>query len=203
MASERERPLQLHEHSGEERKISWLELFYDLIYVATIIQLGDLLSGAVSPAGAALFVLLFIPVWWSWTGMMFYFNRFVVDDAWHRLLVFAQMFAVANMAISVTGAFGDRSQAFALAYFAVRAILVLFYVRAWRHVESARPLIRRYAIGFALAASPWRTSWVTATPVASVNGSISSAKAASAAVSISSGGGPAVPIGAGAATVHG
>ena len=158
MATERRRPLQLHVQHGEERKISWLELFYDLIYVATIIQLGDLLSSEVSPLGALLFVLLFVPVWWSWTGVMFYFNRFVADDLLHRLLIFAQMFAVATMAISVTGAFGERSSAFALAYFSVRIILVLLYLRAWRHIVPARPLIGRYAVGFALAASLWLVS---------------------------------------------
>jgi low temperature requirement protein LtrA len=150
-------PPQLHtvHEDEEERKVTWLELFYDLIYVATIIQLGNVLSDNVSPLGGLLFVLLFIPVWWSWTGMMFYFNRFVADDFWHRVLIFAQMIAITNMAISVTGAFGDTSRDFALAYFAVRVILVIFYIRAWRHVESARPLIRRYIVGFSAAASLW------------------------------------------------
>ncbi|MEX2535152.1 MAG: low temperature requirement protein A [Trueperaceae bacterium] len=152
------RPLQLHHQDGEERKISWLELFYDLIYVTIIIQLGDFLSANVSPLGALLFVLLFVPVWWSWTGMMFYFNRFLVDDLWHRLLVFAQMFAIAYMAISVTGAFGPGDQAFALSYFAVRMILVILYLRTGQHVIDARPLIRRYAMGFAVAASLWAIS---------------------------------------------
>ena len=151
-------PLQLHIHERDERKISWLELFYDLIYVATIIQLGNRLSDDVSVQGVLLFVLLFIPVWWSWTGMMFYFNRFVVDDGWHRLLVFAQMFAVANLGISVSGALGETSASFAMAYFSVRAILVILYLRAWRHVPSARQLIGRYAAGFSVGAAVWLAS---------------------------------------------
>jgi low temperature requirement protein LtrA len=154
-------PPRLHDAHGdqeEERKVGWLELFYDLIYVATIIQLGTLLSDNVSPLGALLFVLLFIPVWWSWTGMMFYFNRFVTDDIWHRLLIFAQMFAIANVAISVTGAYGDTSRDFALSYFAVRIILVVLYARAWHHVGSARPLLQRYTIGFSAASLFWLAS---------------------------------------------
>lgn len=150
--------LQLHAPGGEDRKISWLELFYDLIYVATIIQLGNLLVQDPTPRGALLFALLFVPVWWSWTGMMFFFNRFVVDDLWHRLMVFAQMFAVANMAISVAGAFDETSTSFALSYVAVRAVLVAFYLRAWRSVPNARPLTRRYAAGFSVAALLWLAS---------------------------------------------
>ncbi len=158
------RSLRLHVPGGVERKIGWLELFYDLIYVATIIQLGDLLTRNATPTGALLFVALFVPVWWSWTGMMFYFNRFVADDAWHRVLVFAQMFAIAHLGISVTGAFGATSAAFALAYFAIRAILVVFYLRAWRVVPDARPLIRRYAAGFSLAALVWLGSVLVPPP---------------------------------------
>lgn len=158
------RALRLHVPGGEERKIGWLELFYDLIYVATIIQLGDLLSADASPRGVLLFVFLFVPVWWSWTGMMFYFNRFVADDGWHRVLVFAQMFAIAHLAISVTGAFGETSAAFALAYFAIRVVLVAFYLRAWTVVPDARPLIRRYAGGFSLAAAVWLASALVPPP---------------------------------------
>jgi low temperature requirement protein LtrA len=154
----RSRSLQLHVPGHEERKISWLELFYDLIYVATIIQLGNMLVGDPTARGALLFVFLFVPVWWSWTGLMFFFNRFVVDDVWHRVLVFAQMFAIANMAISVTGAFADTSVAFALSYFAVRALLVVFYARAWLHVPGARALIERYGVGFSFAALCWLAS---------------------------------------------
>ena len=158
MSTATSRSLRLHVPGGEDRKVVWLELFYDLIYVATIIQLGDMLSGDASPAGTALFVFLFVPVWWAWTGMMFYFNRFVADDVWQRLLVFAQMFAIAHLAVSVTGAFGEASAAFALAYCAIRVILVAFYLRAWRFVPDARPLIRRYTMGFSLAALVWLAS---------------------------------------------
>ena len=53
---------------GHERKVTWLELFYDLVYVAAIIQLGNRLSDDVSWGGVIRFVALFIPIWWSWTG---------------------------------------------------------------------------------------------------------------------------------------
>lgn len=73
---------------GAERKVSWLELFYDLIYVAAIIQLGDGLSHHVGPAGFLAFAALFVPIWLTWTAFTFYSNRFVIDDFGHRALVF-------------------------------------------------------------------------------------------------------------------
>lgn len=138
-----------------ERKIAWLELFFDLVYVATLIQLGDALSDDVSIGGFLRFVALFIPIWWSWTGITFYSNRFVVDDLLHRMIIFVQILAIAAMGISVKGAFGDLYIQFTLAYVAVRLILVLLYVRAAMNVPEARSFAKRYAVGFSIASFIW------------------------------------------------
>ncbi len=166
MVGTRWQPPRLHTaHEGEgERKITWLELFYDLVYVATIIQLGNVLSNNVSLLGFLGFVALFIPIWWSWTGITFYLNRFVVDDVWHRLLIFTQIFAIAILAISAEAAIGERASQFALAYVAVRMVLVALYLRSGRHVEHARPLTNRYAWGFSLAALFWLISAFVPSP---------------------------------------
>jgi low temperature requirement protein LtrA len=160
MTSERWLPPRLHTaHAGEhERKVTWLELFYDLVYVAAIIQLGNTLSNDVSWDGFIRFVALFIPIWWSWTGITFYVNRFVVDDVVHRLLIFTQIGFIAILAMSTQDAFGALGQQFTLAYVGIRAILIVLYLRAYRHVPAGRPLTRRYAIGFSLAAAIWLVS---------------------------------------------
>jgi len=160
MASKRWLPPRLHTaHEGEhERKVTWLELFYDLVYVAAIIQLGNTLSNDVSWGGFIRFVALFIPIWWSWTGITFYVNRFVVEDVLHRLLIFTQIGFIAILAMSTQDAFGELGRQFTLAYVGIRAILIVLYVRAYRHLPEARPLTRRYAIGFSLAATIWLIS---------------------------------------------
>lgn len=140
---------------GPEHKVTWLELFYDLVYVATLIQLGNSLSEDISWSGLLRFTALFIPIWWSWTGITFYFNRFVVDDIWHRLLIFAQMFFIAILGISVEGAFTTLTTQFVLSYVGIRVILIILYLRASRHEPEARPLIYRYVAGFSLAALVW------------------------------------------------
>ncbi len=106
-------------HVGEaeaNRRATWLELFYDLVYVATVIQIGDRLSDDVSINGFLGVVALFIPVWWSWVGTTFYSNRFDSDDAVHRLLVFTKIFFVSLMAINVYDALGETAPQFALGY---------------------------------------------------------------------------------------
>lgn len=140
---------------GHERKVTWLELFYDLVYVAAIIQLGNMLSDDVSWDGVIRFVALFIPIWWSWTGVTFYVNRFAIDDLVHRLLIFTQIGFIAVLAMSTQDAFGELGRQFTLAYVGIRAILIVLYLRAYRHLPEARPLTRRYAIGFTVAAAIW------------------------------------------------
>jgi low temperature requirement protein LtrA len=147
-----------HLNTDSHRKVSWLELFYDLVYVATVVQLGNKLSEDVTVEGFVGFALLFVPVWWVWMGTTFYANRFVADDLVHRLLIFAQIFVVSALAIHVYDGLGETSSGFALSYAAARGILVVMYLRAAYFVEEARPLARRYATGFAIAAVIWLIS---------------------------------------------
>lgn len=149
-------PPRLHRAAhGEERKVTWLELFYDLVYVAALIQLGNVLSEEISLAGFARFVIVFLPLWWAWTGMTFYMNRFVVDDIPHRLLIYLQIAAITALGISLEGAFGDLTMQFSLAYAAIRLIQVILYVRTWRYEPATRPLTRRYVIGYVIGIALW------------------------------------------------
>jgi low temperature requirement protein LtrA len=143
---------------GEEQKVGWLELFYDLVYVATIIALGNKLSDDTSTKGVLTFAVLFVPIWWSWTGMAFYITRFNLDDVGHRLLVFAQMFAISVLAINVSDGLGATSRGFALAYVGARVVLILMYRRAGQQRPQARALTARYVRGFSLAAAIWLVS---------------------------------------------
>lgn len=146
-----------HHEEEEERKVGWLELFYDLIFVATLIQLGNLLSHDVSVQGFVEFIALFIPIWLAWTGIMFYANRFPIDDFLHRLLIFVQMAGLTVMAISVDHVFGEGElfNQFVLAYVAVRLILVLLYARAYAAVPEARQLALGFGAGFFAGAAVW------------------------------------------------
>jgi inward rectifier potassium channel len=150
--------------AGRERKVGWLELFYDLVYVATIIQLGSALSNSPSLTGALGFAGLMIPIWFSWTGFTFYSNRFVVDDIAHRGLVFVQMFAIAAVAVSIPGVFEGRTAPFALSYAAVRLVLALMYARTWWQLEEGRAMTGRYALGFAAGVLLWAASALVTAP---------------------------------------
>ncbi|MCK6578824.1 MAG: low temperature requirement protein A [Anaerolineae bacterium] len=147
-----------HLNTSEHKKVGWLELFYDLVYVATIVQLGNKLSEDVSVEGFISFALLFIPIWWVWMGTTFYYTRFNADDLVHRGLVFLQIVTISALAISVYDGLGETSVGFAIAYAVARLLLVAMYLRASYFVPQARVLANRYAIGFASAAALWLIS---------------------------------------------
>ena len=128
----------------EASRPTWLELFYDLVFVAVFIQVGDLLSSDVTWLGAGKVVVLFAPLWWVWANFVWYMNQFHVDDVWHRFILIVQIFLVAWMGITVTGAFGDSSTEFVLCYIGFRLTMILMYIRSFKHMPEARSLMIFY-----------------------------------------------------------
>lgn len=143
--------LRLDEGEPGERRVSWLELFYDLVFVVVVAELAHYLAEHVSPSGILAYVLLFVPVWWVWIGGSFYNARFETEDLSYRLLTFAQMLPVAAMAVFVHDAMGQTSVAFALAYGAARLLITGLWLRGGIHVPLMRPITNRYAIGFSVS----------------------------------------------------
>jgi low temperature requirement protein LtrA len=150
--------LRTDEMENKERKATWLELFFDLVFVAVVAQLSHSLAGDVSWNGVIKYVLLFVPVWWAWIGSTFYNDRFETDDIGHRLWTFLQMIAVASLAFHVHDGLGDSSQGFAMSYIAVRSIIIILWIRGGIHSPEARPLTNRYAIGFIASVVFWTIS---------------------------------------------
>lgn len=149
----------------ESRRATWLELFFDLVFVVAVSQAAHHLNSHLSILGYLEFIVLFLPLWWAWIGATLYANRFEVDDVGYRLLTAAQMLGVAAMAVNVHGGLAESSAGFALSYATVRLILVFQYIRAAKHVASARSLATHYAIGFAIAATLWILSAAVPIPL--------------------------------------
>ncbi len=148
----------------EERRATWLELFYDLVFVAAISEVAHYLNGHLSLWGFLGFVLLFVPIWWAWVGATFYATRFDTDDLGHRLLTLFQMVAIAILAVNVHHGLDTTSIGFALSYATVKAVLTLQYFGAWYFIPVARPLTSWYMRGYSLVAIVWLISIFVPTP---------------------------------------
>lgn len=130
------------------------ELFFDLIYVAALIQLGDWLSSDVSWSGVAAFVIL----WWTWTGTTVFTNRFPVDDVIHRVLAFVQVFAAGNIAVLAATSPENWERRLAVAYVAARLPLLAMYWWTRRSIPAARPVTDHFLRFFGASAGLWLVS---------------------------------------------
>lgn len=146
------------------RSATWLELFFDLVFVVAVAELAHNLSENVSVLEFLAFAGLFVPVWWAWIGSTFYATRFDTDDLVHRLFTAIEIFLVVVLAVNIHDGFGATSGGFALAYAAIRGLLVFKYYMAGRNVPKAKPLTTRYTRGFGLAAVVWLVSVFVPTP---------------------------------------
>jgi len=85
-------PPRLRSEDGleEGRRVTWMELFFDLIFVAAVAQVGTHLRDDYSPAGLLRFALLFLLIWWAWLGHTSFSTRFDTDDLVQRALTALQ-----------------------------------------------------------------------------------------------------------------
>jgi hypothetical protein len=84
-----------------DRRVTFLELFFDLVFVVVIAQLAHHLAEHVTWSGVGWFVFLFYAVWSSWENGTLYYDLHGTDDVSVRVFTFAQMLAVAVMAMFV------------------------------------------------------------------------------------------------------
>src|SRR5689334_9614458 len=150
--------------NAQNRRVTWLELFFDLIYVAAVAEVGVPLGSDYTLAGLVRYSFLFVLIWWAWSGHTLYSTRFDHDDAVQRVLILVQCFIAAVMAANAKDALDSRSSAgFGAAYAGMRVVLVVQYLRA-RSLPETRGLTTRYAIGFGTAALLWVASAVAEVP---------------------------------------
>jgi low temperature requirement protein LtrA len=151
---------------GDERHASWLELFFDLVFVVAVAELAQELARDHSLAGFAIFAGLFLPVFIAWQGFTFYADRFDSDDVLFRAVMLAAMLAIAALAVQIPDVAAGRHDAgFVAAYVTLRSLLIALYVRAWPHAPAARPLIARYAGGYSVSIALWLGSLLVVPPV--------------------------------------
>ncbi len=143
--------LHTEEEQQRHRKVSWLELFYDLAFVAVVSQLSHQLAAHITWAGFAGYVLLFLPVWWVWIAGTYYNERFETEGIENRVFTFLQMLPIAAMAVFAYDALGASGAPFAIAYATARSLHVFLWARAGYHVPLARPLTNRFVVGFSVS----------------------------------------------------
>ena len=150
---------------NDDRHATWLELFFDLVFVIGISQLAIALEKDHSLVGFAWFAGLWLPVFVAWQGLSFYMDRFDTDDLYLRFSLFAAMAAIMALSMQIPHiSHGQGTIRFALAYIVLRLLTIGLNARAHRHVPEARILIRRYNTGYVTSIVLWAASLAVPLP---------------------------------------
>ncbi|MGY2895696.1 low temperature requirement protein A [Deinococcus sp. UYEF24] len=127
------RPLQ---ERGRGRHASWLELFFDLVFVASIAQIAHQLD-QINLAHLLAFVGLLSMLWWTWLGYTFYADFFENGALPYRLAMFIAMFGVIGLAVNAGVVRTSGGMGFAVSAVIVHGVLVLLYQQVSRAVPVA------------------------------------------------------------------
>ena len=127
-------------------RADWMELFFDLVFVALVGQLAHGLHEHPGFPAIGVFLVLFAAVWWSWGNLTFVVN--VSTQLTRRglsVVMLAAMFAVGAMAVAAPEAIGERAWLFAAGNAAIRIVLLAVWVRlSWRDGVGARIRLASY-----------------------------------------------------------
>jgi low temperature requirement protein LtrA len=129
----------LRERGDGRSRVTYIELFFDLVYVFAITQLSHLLIEHLSLHGALQTFLLLSAVWTVWIYTAWFTNWFDPNRRPVRLVLIAVMLASLIMSATLPDAFGERGLIFAGAFVAMQVGRSAFVVAA----SGEQPGLRR------------------------------------------------------------
>lgn len=128
-----------HQHS----RVTYAELFFDLVFVFAVTQISHTLLAHFSPLGVLQTALLFLAVWWVWVYTTWITNWLDPEKTPVRILLFALMLGGLVLSTSIPQAFESRGLWFAAAYATMQVGKTVFL---WVSTPLSRPAARMNAI---------------------------------------------------------
>jgi len=123
--------------SKNESKVSFVELFFDLVFVFSISQLAHTLAEHFTVLGGLETIMLIFAVWWVWVFTAWVTNWLDPDRMPVRIMLFVLMFAGLILSAAIPDAFGEKAIFFAGAYVFMQVGRSLFTVYALRDISPA------------------------------------------------------------------
>ncbi len=126
-------PTLLRTRSGHaHHRVTFVELFFDLVFVFAITQLSHGLIAHFTPLGLLQTGMLMLAVWWVWVFTSWVSNWLDPEQMPVRVLMLAIMLAGLVMSSSLPEAFGERAWPFAISYVVMQVGRTAFMIWAMR-----------------------------------------------------------------------
>jgi low temperature requirement protein LtrA len=135
-------------------RATFVELFFDLVFVFALFRLSQELRERLTWLGALQTLVLLLALVWVWGNTAWLADRFNAGRPAIQALVIGCMFGSFVLAAAAPQAFGARGLVFAVAYVASQVGRSLFLVVAGRGGERWR-LELRQLFWFGVSALPW------------------------------------------------
>jgi low temperature requirement protein LtrA len=140
----------------EHHRVTFVELFFDLVFVFAVTQLSHKLLEDFSWRGVLQTALLLLAVWWVWIYTCWITNWLDPDRTPVRLMLFLLMLAGLGLTTSIPLAFESRGLVFATAYAGMqvgRTAFMFWTIPKREHV--LRQNFARILAWLSLAAALW------------------------------------------------
>jgi len=146
----------LRNHGGGPAPVSYLELFFDLVYVFALTQISHLIIATMSWHGLAEAVVAFAAVWWAWMYTTWAANWLDPERLPVRIMLVLVMLASLLMAVALPQAFDGGGKLFAFTYVGIQIGRTLFLSWVMSRAEGESGLnMLRVAIWFAASSVLW------------------------------------------------
>ena len=147
------RPVVPNQHS----RVTYAELFFDLVFVFAVTQISHTLLGRFSPLGVVQTTMLFLAVWWVWVYTSWITNWLNPELTPVRILLFLLMLGGLVLSTSIPKAFESRGMWFALAYAAMQVGKTVFL---WVSTPPSRSAARMNAVRITAWLSTSAIFWI-------------------------------------------
>ncbi len=141
-----------HQHN----RVTYVELFFDLVFVFAITQISHTLLAHFTPLGALQVGILMFAVWWVWVFTSWITNWLDPEQTPVRVMMFCLMIVGLLLSTSIPKAFADRGLVFALAYVVMQVGRTLFFLFAVPESDvGARRNFLRILIWLTISGTFW------------------------------------------------
>jgi low temperature requirement protein LtrA len=142
-----------------ERRVSWVELYFDLIFVFAVGETTHVMVADPNWGGFGRALALFVLLWWTWIGFVVMCNRNDDDRIPLRLFVLAGTLPSAVAAVETHAAADGHATAFLIALAGARLVLALAFAFTIDHAKQVTAGYGVSTVIFVAAAFvpvPWR-----------------------------------------------